>query len=67
MRAVVQRVQHAKVTVKDPETAKEEVTGSIQAGLLVLLGVGPQDGEAEARWLAQKLVNLRIYEDTAGK
>ena len=67
MRAVIQRVRHAKVIVKDSETDEEEMTGSIQAGLLVLLGVGPNDGENEARWLSKKLVNLRIFEDEAGK
>ena len=67
MRAVVQRVQHAKVTVKDPKTSQEEITGAIQAGLMVLIGIGPNDGEAEASWLSQKLSTLRIFEDEAGK
>merc|ERR1711965_587164 len=67
MRAVIQRVRHAKETAKDPETHKEEITGSIKTGLLFLLGVGPNDGDNEAHWLAKKLVNLRIFEDEAGK
>ena len=61
MRAVVQRVRRASVTVED------EVVGRIGPGLLVLLGVGPNDGETEVRWLASKLVNLRIFEDDEGR
>lgn len=61
MRAVVQRVTRAAVTV-GPDT-----TGEIGAGLLVLLGVGPDDTEADAQWLAEKIAVLRIFEDEAGK
>jgi len=61
MRAVVQRVERSKVTVDN------EVTGEIGAGLLVLLGVGNEDGEADARYLAEKIVNLRIFSDPDGK
>jgi D-tyrosyl-tRNA(Tyr) deacylase len=61
MRAVVQRVSRAKVTVAG------EVTGEIGMGLLVLLGVGQQDAESGADYLADKLVGLRIFEDDAGK
>jgi len=61
MRAVVQRVSRAKVTVGN------EVTGEIATGLLVLLGVGQNDGEAEAEYLAEKVVGLRIFEDDAEK
>jgi D-tyrosyl-tRNA(Tyr) deacylase len=43
------------------------VTGQIGRGVVVLLGVGQHDGEAEARWLAEKIVGLRIFEDDAGK
>lgn len=61
MRAVVQRVTSAQVTVSD------EVTGKIAHGLLVLLGVAPADTEADAKWLAEKIVALRIFEDESGK
>lgn len=61
MRAVVQRVTRASVTVAG------EVVGAIDAGLLVLLGVAPDDTEADARQLAEKIVQLRIFEDDAGK
>ncbi len=61
MRAVVQRVSSARVTVAG------EVTGEIGAGLLVLLGVAPDDTEADAQWLAEKIVALRIFEDDAHK
>jgi D-tyrosyl-tRNA(Tyr) deacylase len=61
MRAVVQRVSRAKVTVAG------EVTGEIGTGLLVLLGVGRHDSEAGAEYLAEKVVGLRIFEDDGGK
>jgi D-tyrosyl-tRNA(Tyr) deacylase len=61
MRAVVQRVSRARVTVGD------EVTGDIGLGLLVLLGVGAGDSRAEADYLAEKIVGLRIFEDAGGK
>jgi len=61
MRAVVQRVRQASVSVGG------EVLAAIEEGLLVLLGVGQQDGEEDARYLADKLVNLRIFEDAEGK
>jgi len=61
MRAVVQRVSHARVTVNG------EVTGEIQAGLLVLLGIGQLDTPADAQWLAEKICALRIFEDADGK
>ncbi len=57
MRAVVQRVSMAKVTVND------EVIGSIKNGLLVLLGVGNEDTETDIEYLSDKIVNLRIFED----
>lgn len=43
------------------------VTGAVQAGLCVLLGVGTQDTDADAQWLADKVADLRIFEDEAGK
>ena len=61
MRAVVQRVSRAKVTVAG------EIAGEIGLGLLVLLGVGREDSEANADYLAEKIVGLRIFEDDAGK
>lgn len=61
MRAVVQRVSSARVTVAT------EVTGEIGAGLLILLGVGQSDTEADAEWLAEKICALRIFEDAEGR
>jgi len=61
MRAVVQRVSRAKVTVND------RVAGEIGMGLLVLLGIGQGDTEADARYLAEKIAGLRIFEDQEGK
>ena len=61
MRAVVQRVSSARVTVG------AEVTGEIGAGLLVLLGVAHDDTDADAQWLAAKIAALRIFEDDEGK
>lgn len=58
---MVQRVARASVTVDG------EVTGAIEHGLLVLLGVAPTDGEREREWLANKLIGLRIFPDDAGK
>lgn len=61
MRAVVQRVSRAKVTVEG------NVTGEIAAGLLILLGVGKEDTSAVASSFAEKIANLRIFEDDQGK
>ena len=61
MRAVVQRVSRAKVTVNG------WTAGEIGLGLLVLLGVGQQDTEADAAYLAEKISGLRIFEDEDGK
>ncbi len=61
MKAVIQRVSEASVTVKG------EVTGEIGQGLLVLLGVGHEDGQEELDWLTRKIVNLRIFGDASGK
>ncbi|PYQ52575.1 MAG: D-tyrosyl-tRNA(Tyr) deacylase [Acidobacteria bacterium] len=60
MRAVVQRVAEAAVSVGGERVA------AIGLGLLVLLGVGREDREADADYLADKVVNLRIFEDEAG-
>jgi len=61
MRAVIQRVSRAKVTVQDA------VTGEIRAGLLVLLGVCQQDTSADVEYLAKKILALRIFEDEGGR
>jgi D-tyrosyl-tRNA(Tyr) deacylase len=61
MRAVVQRVARAEVRVDG------EIVGRIDRGLCVLVGVGQGDAEADAAWLAQKLLALRIFEDGEGK
>jgi D-tyrosyl-tRNA(Tyr) deacylase len=61
MRAVVQRVGRASVKVGD------EITGEIAKGLLVLLGVGQEDSDADAGYLAEKVAGLRIFGDEAGK
>jgi len=61
MRAVVQRVSRAKVTVNG------WTSGEIGHGLLVLLGVGREDTEADAAYLAEKVAGLRIFEDADGK
>jgi D-tyrosyl-tRNA(Tyr) deacylase len=61
MRAVVQRVSRAEVTVNG------EITGEIGLGLLVLLGISRDDTEADATYLAEKICGLRIFEDDQGK
>jgi D-aminoacyl-tRNA deacylase len=66
MRAVVQRVSRAKVTINDSASG-DWVSGEIGLGLLVLLGVGNGDAEADATYLAEKIVGLRIFEDVDGK
>ena len=61
MRAVVQRVSRAKVTIED------EVVGEIGIGLVVLVGVALDDTESDADYLASKIVSLRIFDDLAGR
>ncbi len=61
MKAVIQRVGEARVEVGG------ETVGRIGKGILILLGVEKGDREPDADWLAEKIVNLRIFEDTAGK
>lgn len=61
MRAVVQRVSRASVSVDG------EVAGAIEEGLLVLLGVGHDDQESDAEYLAEKICGLRVFEDDDGK
>jgi D-tyrosyl-tRNA(Tyr) deacylase len=61
MRAIIQRVSEASVTVEG------QIISSIGKGLLILLGVGRGDKEAQAVFLAEKVANLRIFEDEQGK
>ena len=61
MRAVLTRVNSASVTIDG------EVVGKIGKGFLILLGVGPDDTEKECRYLAEKALGLRIFEDENGK
>jgi D-tyrosyl-tRNA(Tyr) deacylase len=61
MKSVIQRVTSARVTVENA------IVGEIGRGILVLLGVEKGDTEAQADWLAEKIVNLRIFEDEGGK
>ncbi|KUO50628.1 MAG: D-tyrosyl-tRNA(Tyr) deacylase [Desulfitibacter sp. BRH_c19] len=61
MRAVVQRVSSASVKVSG------QITGQIKTGVLIYLGVGKGDSEKDADYLADKISNLRIFEDDAGK
>lgn len=61
MRAVVQRVKKGSVEIEEKEI------GKIEKGLVILLGVGQNDTEKDAEYLAEKIVNLRIFEDKEGK
>jgi D-tyrosyl-tRNA(Tyr) deacylase len=61
MRAVVQRSGRAAVTIDG------RVAGEIESGVVVLVGVAPEDGDSEAKWLADKVANLRIFHDDDGK
>ena len=61
MRAVVQRSGSASVVVAD------QVVGQIEQGLVILLGVAPQDSTFEVNWMAEKIANLRIFSDQKGK
>ncbi|NLW41232.1 MAG: D-tyrosyl-tRNA(Tyr) deacylase [Tissierellia bacterium] len=61
MRAVVQRVARASVTVE------EEIVGEISKGLLVLLGVGEEDEDKDLEYMVDKILGLRIFEDEKGK
>ncbi len=61
MRAVLQRVKKGSVEIEEKEI------GKIEEGLVILLGVGQKDVEKDAEYLAEKIVNLRIFEDKEGK
>jgi D-tyrosyl-tRNA(Tyr) deacylase len=61
MRALVQRVKYAKVSVEGQTSAE------IGKGLVILLGIGHDDSEVQAAFLAEKIANLRIFEDAEGK
>lgn len=61
MRVVVQRVRRGRVSVLGQTVAQ------IGAGYVILLGVGPQDGEEQIRYLVEKIANLRVFEDEQGK
>jgi D-tyrosyl-tRNA(Tyr) deacylase len=61
MKTVIQRVRRASVTVEN------EVVGSIERGLLVLVGVGPDDTEGQAKWLAERIAVMRIFPDDDDK
>jgi D-tyrosyl-tRNA(Tyr) deacylase len=61
MRAVIQRVSSASVTVDGT------VKAAIEAGLLILLGIEPDDREADGAWLAKKIANLRIFPDAQAR
>ena len=60
MRAVIQRVSHASCTVEGT------ITGQIEAGFLVLLGIEDVDTTEDAMWLAQKIANMRVFSDEKG-
>lgn len=60
MRAVIQRVKNASCTVDN------QITGQIQKGLMILLGVEEADTTEDLKWLGQKFINLRIFEDEQG-
>jgi len=61
MRIVIQRVRQGRVSVNG------EIIAEIGQGVVILVGVGPADGEEQARYLAEKIANLRIFEDEHGK
>ena len=60
MRTVIQRVSEASVTIE------QQVKSNIQAGLLILLGIGEEDTEEDAKWLVNKVIGLRIFDDEQG-
>ena len=61
MRVVIQRVSHANVTVEN------QTVGSIKRGLVILVGIKQTDQKADILWMAEKCINLRIFENEQGK
>ncbi len=61
MRVLVQRVRHGRVIVAD------QIIAEIGPGVVLLVGISPQDSDEQARYLAEKIANLRIFEDEEGK
>jgi len=61
LRALLQRVSHASVTVD------KQIVGQIEQGLLILLGIGQGDTETQVKTLVEKIIHLRIFEDSEGK
>ncbi len=61
MKIVIQRVSKASVFID------KKIKGSIQQGLMILLGVGQEDTKEDADWLIKKIINMRIFSDTEGK
>lgn len=61
MRAVIQRVSNASVSIS------EQVCGAIDQGLMVLIGIEESDGQEDVDWLTRKIAGLRIFTDTSGK
>jgi D-tyrosyl-tRNA(Tyr) deacylase len=61
LRAVIQRVNFSKVTVN------EQTVGDINKGFMVLIGIGENDTEKDIKWVADKILNLRVFEDSNGK
>jgi D-tyrosyl-tRNA(Tyr) deacylase len=61
MRALIQRVQHSSVIIDG------SIISEIETGLVILLGIGPKDSDEQVEYLANKIVNLRIFEDDEGK
>jgi len=61
MRVIIQRVREGRVSIAG------EVLAEIGKGLVILLGIGPEDGEPQVKYLAEKVANLRIFADAEGK
>lgn len=66
MRALIQRVTKGQVALKK-SGEEQHVISEIEQGLVILLGIGPKDGEEQAKYLSKKIANLRIFADEEGK